>query len=1061
VGLVRDAIVASGIEITATTLPKNATEMMAAANLVTPGMIDALGALVNAMGGGNMITGGISGNLTATVGYHATDSSMVIVTVAWPGAGSPVGGIPTPAWKEVSVFIGDQGFVDQAKVELENFLSPGNTMNLPFAAYACEEEVAAAAQKILEAELAKITHWNLSVVDVDVEFDGSDYNVLLELNEAKANIDDITIVIDQPIGGNDGIVKAVADAIGDPIELETFEENEIEMAKKATGLANALIGEARDLSNDSALFTGVEALVEYKDGKFVLTVTLENAEEVRDIGVVIPNDVRVAAAIGAIVKLIDDLDDDTLEVVSANNAGAIANATKAFLDIELAKFGVNVTVIPVSGTSYMVIINAGTDSDTITIKVEADSDAAVLEAAFALFEDGVLIDFAVFEEEEDKIDAIEEAVEAILANANLGDVEFSVEYDDGFSLTLEYGAAKDTRTLIVTVDVDPIIAELKDLFKEHGDIVIPYTTIPGEILDFIKEEVEAILETEGYEGVTVEGVREINSTDYEVKLLSGATPIDIVVTIVIGENPDIATVKAVIAAILADGIEIPFDDYPDDYSYYKAIEATLVAQDIANEVEGFYPDGRVLIQYEAGKFVLIVSLRGVNGGPVEVDDVTIGKDPITPEYLNLREAINILYYAAEGVIWIAFGEYTPEEKAEAATEVAEAKIYAFTGVDVEILPYDNETGFRMFVSSGSYGPFYYDVDVEMGVDPDIANAAAIVAEVVKAIGDVISIPEYAHPNNNSRAAAMAMAALSIANKVAGFYPDGEIVVRYAGYGVYEMDVFLRSAEELEITVEFVYSQGPIDPDEETVILARGVIRNPIYIPNAEYDDDYAKAYAAMAAARGYLAAATAYDFDGVIVLITPYGENFRMRISKGDAYVYVTPFFIRVDEVDPPPTIDDILDSKDVEIDTVTGVGKVLTGIEAGSGKNAAALKEMFDIDDLPSGWEFVILNKDEEPIGTGLITTGSIIRILDDEGKTVDQVTVVIMGDVTGTGSTNVGDIIALKNHILSGFGQGPATDALTGAFYQAANLSAPFAQLHVGDLTALLNMALAQAQG
>jgi hypothetical protein len=220
-----------------------------------------------------------------------------------------------------------------------------------------------------------------------------------------------------------------------------------------------------------------------------------------------------------------------------------------------------------------------------------------------------------------------------------------------------------------------------------------------------------------------------------------------------------------------------------------------------------------------------------------------------------------------------------------------------------------------------------------------------------------------------------------------------------------------------------------------------------------YEDGLAMAKAAEDIAKEILDDNA--DYKGITARVH-YGsyeeyEWFYLDLVMGVFDVWREIFVVEADA--PYHELEEYLDPESgLEID-----GEFLMGIEAGSGMEVGSLKDFFK--GLPTGWTLVAYSWDDEELEEdAMVGTGTKLVLYNADGVEKDTITVVIMGDVTGTGSTNVGDIIALQNHILYGLGQGSASAVLTGEFFLAANLSAPFNSLHVGDLSEILSMALAQ---
>ena len=89
---------------------------------------------------------------------------------------------------------------------------------------------------------------------------------------------------------------------------------------------------------------------------------------------------------------------------------------------------------------------------------------------------------------------------------------------------------------------------------------------------------------------------------------------------------------------------------------------------------------------------------------------------------------------------------------------------------------------------------------------------------------------------------------------------------------------------------------------------------------------------------------------------------------------------------------------------------------------------------------ELVVQNKDGEVItGKTAIGTGAKIQTVV-EGEVIKEITVVIMGDVSGQGYVSIGSLVQMANHISN-------TDSLEGAFAMAADMNKD-GSTSIGDL-------------
>ena len=118
---------------------------------------------------------------------------------------------------------------------------------------------------------------------------------------------------------------------------------------------------------------------------------------------------------------------------------------------------------------------------------------------------------------------------------------------------------------------------------------------------------------------------------------------------------------------------------------------------------------------------------------------------------------------------------------------------------------------------------------------------------------------------------------------------------------------------------------------------------------------------------------------------------------------------------------------------TIDGSGYA-SGIEIGSTVN-----DMLASFETGAG-ELVVRNKDGEVItGKTAIGTGAKIQTVV-EGEVIKEITVVIMGDVSGQGYVSIGSLVQMANHISN-------TDSLEGAFAMAADMNKD-GSTSIGDL-------------
>jgi hypothetical protein len=175
----------------------------------------------------------------------------------------------------------------------------------------------------------------------------------------------------------------------------------------------------------------------------------------------------------------------------------------------------------------------------------------------------------------------------------------------------------------------------------------------------------------------------------------------------------------------------------------------------------------------------------------------------------------------------------------------------------------------------------------------------------------------------------------------------------------------------------------------------------------------------------------------VSVRFTANAYRATVRVFDADGAVAV------IDEKPVRP----IVDGEDISFDTILDddqIGalpngdKTLVGIGAGTGLTGGQLLD--SLGPLPLGYTYLIV---PGTLSNGLVATGTTVLIMAGDVE-VDRITVVIMGDVTGTGSSDIGDARRILNHV-----QGML---LGGAFLAAGDLNGDGA-VDVGDVRVLLN--------
>lgn len=131
------------------------------------------------------------------------------------------------------------------------------------------------------------------------------------------------------------------------------------------------------------------------------------------------------------------------------------------------------------------------------------------------------------------------------------------------------------------------------------------------------------------------------------------------------------------------------------------------------------------------------------------------------------------------------------------------------------------------------------------------------------------------------------------------------------------------------------------------------------------------------------------------------------------------------------------------------GSGTILTGIPIGTDKTqATTVAEFLSQIHAPGGSEVVVKDSDGQPLsGDHKIGTGCEIDVLDAEGNVIFATTVVIRGDVLGTGTLSLAQLTRVVEAYQSG-------DALSGPYKDAALLLSDAQKVTLGGLVALAQM-------
>ena len=130
--------------------------------------------------------------------------------------------------------------------------------------------------------------------------------------------------------------------------------------------------------------------------------------------------------------------------------------------------------------------------------------------------------------------------------------------------------------------------------------------------------------------------------------------------------------------------------------------------------------------------------------------------------------------------------------------------------------------------------------------------------------------------------------------------------------------------------------------------------------------------------------------------------------------------------------------------------GKTLTGtdlVDTGKATGAAVEDVIKKFEDV-AGTEYKVqvVDKDGAKIEEGNpVGTGSVVQLLNQKGEAVDEITIVVKGDVDGNAEIDVGDATTILNSIVG-------ASVLDGPFEQAAQLAGD--GITVADATTVLNI-------
>ena len=100
-----------------------------------------------------------------------------------------------------------------------------------------------------------------------------------------------------------------------------------------------------------------------------------------------------------------------------------------------------------------------------------------------------------------------------------------------------------------------------------------------------------------------------------------------------------------------------------------------------------------------------------------------------------------------------------------------------------------------------------------------------------------------------------------------------------------------------------------------------------------------------------------------------------------------------------------------VSVTTTPGVaGEVITGIPISTNATVFPVREIGAFVEAPEGTTITVLQADRQPAAPSQpISTGQIIRVASSSGATISEATIIVAGDVLGTGEINIAQLVRL----------------------------------------------------
>jgi hypothetical protein len=653
----------------------------------------------------------------------------------------------------------------------------------------------------------------------------------------------------------------------------------------------------------------------------------------------------------------------------------------------------------------------------------------------------------------------------------------------GHTLIVMSGSVtSEPRSVSITV-ADSAVMDFAENELTDEPIKVPFAAYRNNDKDLdaaVSKEIMSILGADPvFAGIFIEDIEYKNTNLFDVTLKRGTFEHEISSLEVTIEAPPVnvgtsvaretAIMNAVMASFVRDGIDLAV--IVDGYEA-KAPRATI---DAGLEITGMNILANAVMKSNVNWFVGITPTVGLSRpSSYSLTLARSAPDMSISEIVAVRISDQAFLDAAEDVleayledgdpVMVPFAAYRDfDAVARAAEAVIREELddnedgYDLSSVEVEVIPdKDSDGEFFIILRSGAEvfgldneGDPDEDLDIEIRNPPSEGFLAAIAAAVANALVPTIELDEFAYNEAEKATAATEMAKeilegiKNVARKVddkdaADGDPtdfDGvEVEVTVAGTG-FRLTVTRTGTPDVVRDINVVIPPEIIFDAVIAAIEELGRLEIALSNPNE------------IAAAARLLLADIAATY-GVSIAVSPAFGNYIARISVGGAF---RDYELDLKTLAPPelPDLDGFLDPDSGLHVTPFPVGDsdgALLAPPANSNTSMGSLANAFT--QLPDGWyvvPFAANGINELPPNTPA-GTGMILKIVNAAGDVQYEVVVVVQGDLTGNGQSDLRDVRILLNHAIGG-------PQLGGAFAVAANFAGN-ATLDIRDVRGLINM-------